>query len=575
MQNFIAQSGLPTNILVPSKEASKDSAAVADKASSGDSSKDFVSILFEQIKNSAKKSTTTSDKSSLKTETSKISTISDNKSKSTSDLLLSEVLNIISLLKNDLQQTSFPKFSDKLQTILNKNVAIDKNTVLSDFKNVKNINDLIGLSKKYDLGLDNIKLSKQKITDLQKEFPKLDAKQFFKMPDSVENKILDTKATPNIIKNRNPIKNTQSATVTTQIIKNLDHNEVQNVVKNTLTYNLTQNIQDHKKVSTPIDSSVKINNTQDVPKNILQTLLRNIDDNTKKAITKNMEPGKIDKAEKPALSNLNDEDLKAQVINDKNIPKDVKPNNKISNIIQSQQKESADKKSVIKDLKAEQDINIIKTNKNDNLQAKQVIDPVANNHIKKDIQIKMSAEVVNSIQSQSVNSLHDESSKKNNETKNDSSTIHQKIDVKSPIMQNTAKMDKNVSTQDSLNQFATDLKEKIDNYKPPIMKLQLSINPKNLGSVDVVLLHRGNNLHVNITSNTNTMSLFTQNQAEFKNSLVNMGFTNLEMNFSDQSQGKNNQQKNGNKQKDTNTLENIQNQKSYDSTVELIVPQYI
>ncbi|WXG61190.1 hypothetical protein VB002_07240 [Campylobacter concisus] len=32
------------------------------------------------------------------------------------------------------------------------------------------------------------------------------------------------------------------------------------------------------------------------------------------------------------------------------------------------------------------------------------------------------------------------------------------------------------------------------------------------------------------------MNLFLQNQAEFKNSLVNMGFTELEMNFSDQNQ---------------------------------------
>jgi len=107
------------------------------------------------------------------------------------------------------------------------------------------------------------------------------------------------------------------------------------------------------------------------------------------------------------------------------------------------------------------------------------------------------------------------------------------------------------------------------------MKVKMALTPKNLGGVEVTLIHRGNNLHVNIVSNTNTMSLFTQNQAEFKNSLVNMGFTNLEMNFSNQNQGKNSQQKDTKKQKNASSLENIKNQNSYDSTVELIVPQYI
>jgi flagellar hook-length control protein FliK len=137
------------------------------------------------------------------------------------------------------------------------------------------------------------------------------------------------------------------------------------------------------------------------------------------------------------------------------------------------------------------------------------------------------------------------------------------------------KTDKAIPLKESFNQFASDLKEKMEHYKPPIMKLQLSLNPKNLGSVDVTLLHRGNNLHVNITSNTNTMALFTQNQAEFKNSLVNMGFTNLEMNFSDQNQSKNEQQKQGNKQQNSGTLKRVQNQPSHDGTMELIVPQYV
>jgi len=105
------------------------------------------------------------------------------------------------------------------------------------------------------------------------------------------------------------------------------------------------------------------------------------------------------------------------------------------------------------------------------------------------------------------------------------------------------------------------------------MKVKMALNPKNLGEVEITLLHRGNNLHVNIVSNTNTMSLFTQNQAEFKNSLVNMGFTNLEMNFSDQ--GKNSNHNQQNRKNNNNSFEEFNNQENYESTVELIVPRYI
>ena len=88
------------------------------------------------------------------------------------------------------------------------------------------------------------------------------------------------------------------------------------------------------------------------------------------------------------------------------------------------------------------------------------------------------------------------------------------------------------------------------------------------------MVNRGNNLHVNFNSNTATMNLFLQNQAEFKNSLVNMGFTELEMNFSDQNAKRdNNQQSNKryaqDQQNDDETVQAEQN------LLELVIPRYI
>ncbi|HED6591585.1 TPA: flagellar hook-length control protein FliK [Campylobacter coli] len=100
---------------------------------------------------------------------------------------------------------------------------------------------------------------------------------------------------------------------------------------------------------------------------------------------------------------------------------------------------------------------------------------------------------------------------------------------------------KNITPKETLQHFSQDLKAAMEQYKAPITKLSITLNPHNLGEVEVTLVQRGNNLHINFNSNTNAMNLFIQNQVEFKNSLVNMGFTGLEMNFSDQGKREQNQ----------------------------------
>ena len=144
-----------------------------------------------------------------------------------------------------------------------------------------------------------------------------------------------------------------------------------------------------------------------------------------------------------------------------------------------------------------------------------------------------------------------------------------KTDTKATVKQDPSV--KNTPARESLNQFASDLKEKIEAYKSPIMKVELSLSPKSLGDVDVTLLTRGNNLHVNISSNTTTMSLFTQNQNDVKSALVGMGFTNLEMNFSDQNP-KEQPQQNNQKQNNGNFKESNEDETAL---LEIVIPQYV
>ncbi len=142
----------------------------------------------------------------------------------------------------------------------------------------------------------------------------------------------------------------------------------------------------------------------------------------------------------------------------------------------------------------------------------------------------------------------------------------------------TIKSDISVKTKEApevkrtLNTFAMEFKEKVESYKPPLMKVKMQLNPQNLGEVDVTLINRGNSLHVNITSNPNSMAIFMQNQAEFRNSLVNMGFSDLQMNFSqnDESKGQQQGKKGSRHQADFENYEEENN-----PSVDVILPYYV
>ena len=89
--------------------------------------------------------------------------------------LLEDLLSIVNALQQDSQTTNFPtlKASSNLEKILNSETA------RQDFANVKNVSDLLEVSKKYDLGLEKLSISKESVESLQTKFPKLTQNNFF------------------------------------------------------------------------------------------------------------------------------------------------------------------------------------------------------------------------------------------------------------------------------------------------------------------------------------------------------------------------------------------------------------
>jgi len=520
MQNAIS-------IIATNQEAISTPKGMSTKSGkkANENSKDFINILFDQIKNSIKISTKKDIKVSSKVKSSLDLLLKDDKKKSSSELLLNEVLSILSLLKGGSKDIKFPKFSDKLEKIINNK------SVLNKFLSVKNIGDITKLSKKYSLGLENIKFTKEKIQNLQKDFPKLDIKKFFEIKADEKTKLL-TADIPQITKSKKTI-------IIKQMVNNLSKTD-----------------------------------TKNTPKNVLQTLLNMIDEKTKKVIIKTNEEDKKEKVDKFIKKDVKtgkvakNVDVKTKSVDVKTKPVEVKTIDVKQNV-DVKIISTTEAKKIKEDKNFEKKSNIQKDIKEASLKINQNIADTTS----KDFKNKKVEKTVNLDNTQNLytNATSNDDLKKDKEVKHE--PIIDKNEFKIQIKTQFPKTTKSLHVRESLSQFSTDLKEKIESYKPPLMKLQMALNPKNLGEVEVTLITRGHNLHVNIVSNTNTISLFTQNQAEFKNSLVNMGFANLEMNFSDK--GQSNQQNQNNKQNKNHSLEKTQNKESHESTIELIIPQYV
>ncbi len=96
-----------------------------------------------------------------------------------------------------------------------------------------------------------------------------------------------------------------------------------------------------------------------------------------------------------------------------------------------------------------------------------------------------------------------------------------------------AQVENRLSVQNTFLHFSDKLKEALQNYRPPVTKLSLELNPEKLGSVELTIVKRGDNISVQISSNQNALQLFMQNAQEFKNSLSNLGFNDVNLDFKD------------------------------------------
>ncbi|MGN8465662.1 flagellar hook-length control protein FliK [Helicobacter pylori] len=94
---------------------------------------------------------------------------------------------------------------------------------------------------------------------------------------------------------------------------------------------------------------------------------------------------------------------------------------------------------------------------------------------------------------------------------------------------------KSTAPKETIKHFTQQLKQEIQEYKPPMSKISMDLFPKELGKVEVVIQKVGKNLKVSVISHNNSLQTFLDNQQDLKNSLNALGFEGVDLSFSQDS----------------------------------------
>ncbi|WP_418121013.1 flagellar hook-length control protein FliK [Campylobacter jejuni] len=456
-----------------------------------------------------------------------------------------QILSLLDKLKTDTADVKLSNLSTQLSSLIKTEANFNA------LKGASNLSELLDIAKDLGLNVKNIKVDR--LLDLKATFPNLDKADFFKgAVDNVFKEIINNKIS-NVSKNLNHnLQNTTHTTSThstqktnskdsgsllSQTLKNLDSilssKESKHEKKDKVKSKIEEDAADAK-------NTLKNIKNDEFAKNLTEEL--NIKDK-KNQDNLNKESKDLNKDFNKELNkNQEKNNLNQENIQDQN--KNLKNNDQNLNLDKNLNKEIVkDTQNLVSNL-TQKDFNLNKEPKNNK----------ENKDIKQNFfDQKLNFENLNKtqvVQNKENNANFNNNTNKETFTQEQTKTHSENIDKNSldelnslvkdlnKVTQNNAR---NITPKETLQYFSQDLKEAVDQYKAPITKLSINLNPNNLGEVEVTLIQRGNNLHINFNSNTNAMNLFIQNQAEFKNSLVNMGFTGLEMNFSDQGKREQNQ----------------------------------
>ena len=153
--------------------------------------------------------------------------------------------------------------------------------------------------------------------------------------------------------------------------------------------------------------------------------------------------------------------------------------------------------------------------------------------------------------------------------------------------ENNINLPKNESLEVKINEakqltkyLSQDVKMAIDNYKSPFTRVKVQLNPQRLGEIDLTVVQRGKNLHVNISSNNTAINALAMNANDLKIQLNNNGIQNASLSFNSgssdgsQTNQQQNQRQNQQASQEYNYFDNEEQNEEILNSLEIVVPNY-
>jgi hypothetical protein len=155
-----------------------------------------------------------------------------------------------------------------------------------------------------------------------------------------------------------------------------------------------------------------------------------------------------------------------------------------------------------------------------------------------------------------------ESLLKGEQTKAKEVKSSQSVGIESLSMQKTEPLEiKLHEAKQMIKYLSSDVKSAIDDYKSPFTRIKLQLNPQKLGEVDLTIVQRGRDLHINLSSNNAAINTLSLNAHDLKTQLSNHGINNASLNFSGNGQNDNSQA--GSQQQQRHSQQQAQNEYNY------------
>ncbi len=465
-------------------QAAKTALEGAKNESGGEGKSDFLSMLLssadEQGAIDVAGAMKNFENSNLSSETAAEVVNVDLKNVGNSALENADFIQLLSLLEslNGGKINKFPSVSNSLEKLL----ATEQN--VNELKAATNLNELIKIAQKLGLNLENLEITSEEAQALKGEFKQLAAKGFFETPE-IKLDPLTTQKVASLVDENIANAKSEKPSGLAGLLQGLDDSAE------------SSNLKSNLKVENPA-SKVAQTAPQNTPQNTAQP--QNIPQ-TAAQPAPTMETMTAALAESEEVKQTQNKTAAAQTLSNLNTNDEGEEADSIDKYLANLMKRAMDESA---------------GDKNETLR-----EPLRNNSNLKEA-------AFSSMVSESGFELEADAP----EIKIDGVSANNYVKDASA----NARL-RGINFSETLQTFASDLQQRIQEYKPPLTRFHMTLNPAELGEVEVVMLTRANNLHINITSSNQTMQIFLQNQAEFKQNLINMGFTELEMNFSDNGEG--------------------------------------